>query len=93
MPINMQYVCDRCEATQDTAEQMWDVAISCEAINAYRSQYHSPNKYQKVMWCRKCVDAMGILTPLIRAITPEQPVTIDDMIREIVQQSIQETRE
>jgi len=87
MAIEMKYICDRCKASQDTAEQMWDVAITCEANNLYRGQYYAPTKQQQAMWCRKCVDAVGVMAPMILR-AESQPVksTIEDMIRAIVRE-------
>lgn len=93
MPIETKYVCDKCEKSQETGEQMWDVSISCEAVSTYRSGYHAPNKYQKVMWCRKCVDEMRVMTPLLRADQPAEPPTLEGIIQEIVRQTLAAERE
>lgn len=88
MPIVTTYICDKCKTPQETAEQMWNVAITCEAINQYMSQHHYPTKRQQTMWCRKCVDEMKVFTPLVRADQLEQPPTIENIIQEIVRQTI-----
>lgn len=93
------HTCDRCNKVQPTRQEsgghtpLWIVSIICEPVDyGARSQYHSPNQYQRQELCRPCVDELGVMLPLIRAVTEERPVTIDDMIRGIVEQTLQEQR-
>lgn len=89
MPIITKYICDRCKKEHDTAENIWDIAITCEN-SRYRSSYTTPTKHQSAIWCRTCVNEMGIFTPLLRAEGDfPPPITIDDMIRAIIVETIQ----
>ena len=75
--------CDKCKKEIPNDDTVWEVGITCEPV-MYRSGYHVVAKQQKVEWCRKCVEDMRIMLPLHRVDQETKPVTIDDMIREIV---------
>lgn len=95
MTTQVIYTCDRCQKPQQTRIEnggyppLWVVSIICAPIDQ-TYQYTTPSKYQTQELCRPCVDELGIMLPLIRAVTEERPVTLDDMIRNIVGQALQE---
>jgi len=86
MGTQVTFTCDRCKKVLASEDALWEVALTCESRNGYRSHYFTPTKQQKAEWCRPCVDEMGVFVGLIRAETPEQPPTIENIIREIVRE-------
>lgn len=89
MPIMTKYVCDRCKAEQNTGEQMWHLGIVC-THDGHTSYHGSTTPRHTVLWCRKCVEEIGVILPMVlRAEGVEAPQpTIEDMIRAIVKQAI-----
>lgn len=85
MPIVTKFVCDRCAASQDDGEQMWDVGITFRHNGGTRYM-GSHDVRHKCLWCRKCCEEVGLLGPyIIRPEMTETPEpTIEDMIRAIV---------
>ena len=78
--------CDRCKKDVPQSEQLWDVAITCEAQGLYRASFHTPTKQQKAEWCRLCVDEMDVMVGLLRADSPPPKYTFEDLVREIVEE-------
>ena len=91
--IETTYICDRCKQSQQPRvlnggyPPLWKIGIICEPID-YPDRYH-PMKRQQTEWCRKCVDELHVMMPLIAADTPTPAPTIEDIIRNIVQQEQQ----
>lgn len=84
------YSCDRCDHNQTTNQQMWEVGVHlrhCEGTT------HSTQ--HKALWCRKCVEAVGIFpSPLQKRgedQTPPPAPTLEDMLREMIREEIGET--
>lgn len=94
MAIETLYHCDRCKATQSTDEQMWTIAVTCDAYSMrQRNQYATSVPRHQRLWCCECVDELQVfgtvnvkdpLTPI------PQAVSIEDLIREIAREEAEE---
>lgn len=78
------YKCDKCGKQQNESNQMWHVQLRVVYYEA-SGDYETP-KLQS-LWCRTCLDEAG-LTPSKRKPEELKPVTLEDMVREIVRQEI-----
>jgi hypothetical protein len=78
------YKCDRCGKEQETAEQFWTVAVM-----ATTGQWsYPPSIQQKKEWCRKCLDEMNVLGWVKEPTLSVPAPTFEDLIREIVRETI-----
>ena len=87
------YTCDRCGHAQEKSEQMWQIGVAC--IHASPSQFaYSGAPMHQQLWCRKCVEALGVIPPPVyeKKEPPLEPPTLEDMIRGIVENVIEENR-
>lgn len=85
MPVITKYVCDKCGATQDTDNQMWSVGVTVRANLSPTWTY--PDRRANQLWCRSCTEKLGLLPtsdPVLANSIKENPPTLEDMIREIV---------
>jgi hypothetical protein len=90
------YMCDNCGHGQSTSEQMWQVGIAVEHANStsYTSSAWISKQFQhQQLWCRKCIDAIGLLTPIAKPegddSKPTAP-TFEEMLRSLIRQEIGE---
>ncbi len=87
--ITTKYKCDKCGSEQPAASQFYNVAVEVKEHG-----YSYPSKTAGCQWCRACAEAMHLLPvasnkpPLL---TP--PPTLEDLIQEIVQTEIRNSRE
>jgi hypothetical protein len=83
--------CDRCKKEVAAEDNLWEVAITCEPLGIYqhRSQFHHKAKNQQSEWCDPCVKEMGVTRPLYRSPEEVKPLTIEDIIREIIREEQQ----
>jgi hypothetical protein len=84
------YKCDRCERTS-TVEREIDLKRVEVGVGHYYSDY-SRRGYKE--WCRTCRIETGIEQPDVKLpeINPIDPLpTLEDLIREIVREEIQNT--
>jgi hypothetical protein len=89
MAIETKYICDKCGHTQATNNQMWHICIGHgHAEGNYDPAYY---KTHQQLWCRKCIEKVGILcgdanpkeqTP------PQLPPSLEDIMREIMREEI-----
>jgi len=88
MSVTTIYKCDRCHGEQDTPVQFWNVGVvvTAWAGREYRKEY--PDKTMDV--CRSCCENMGLVMRLPKHPELTPPPTLEDLIREIVQQEIQQ---
>ena len=96
MGIYTQYICDRCEHTQDTHNQMWNIGISRTSVDHYGTSINQLNSVgDKQLWCRKCVEELHIL-PRSKEDEKKNPVppkpTLEDMIRDIIAVEMNDAR-
>ena len=82
------YMCDRCSATQDTEQQMWNVGITyshgLEILQLNRGITH--------MWCRKCMDEFQIISaPAVKDNEPAPKVlSMEEKLVELLRERVQE---
>ena len=88
MPIVTKYVCDRCQHTQDTDDQMWNLGIYLSGARSYYHSMHTPPT-RAALWCRACVETIGLLPGEKPADPAPAPPTFEDMIRAIVREEVQ----
>ena len=84
MGITISYICDRCGHIQYNDKQMWKLLVS---LVHHGLQHNYSTTQREVLWCRTCVEGLGLLSiPKKEENTdvPIPPITIEDMIREIV---------
>ena len=75
------YTCDNCKHSQESAVGMWEMGITVYSAT-YFSDYKSP--IRKALWCRKCVEELGLLPQQVAKEVPKEPLKFEDLIREIV---------
>lgn len=88
MAIETAYVCDRCDHKQKTPAKMWKVGIVVNHIG--HVQVSSPRSSQ--LWCDDCTNKFS-LTPKPFSAFPDEgpkPPTLEDIIREIVFETVSE---
>ena len=88
MGITTIYKCDKCGHEQDTGAQMWRVEIFVSHYND--SQQTNAHKNLSKLWCRACVEDVGLL-PYATRPKPAEVVevpTLEEMIRNVVQDEI-----
>ena len=96
MTIVTTYTCDKCNHSQESMEkpkQLWEIGILVrEKSRIALSQYSLSPKMSK-LWCRSCVQSLGLLPQ--EKTTPPTPTptpTFEDMIREIIQEEIEDSQ-
>lgn len=106
MSIQTTYKCDKCGHEQDSstrweshsnndsgAKQFWTVEIRYTHDVTNNSIYSSSNVHATANFCRDCMASMGILSTGNdgkEIPKPEVPVTMEDIIREIVHEEMGE---
>jgi hypothetical protein len=91
------YTCDNCGHAQTTDDQMWQVGIAIEHSHNYGYSYASwTNRafQHQQLWCRKCVDKTGLLTPALKSaeIVAAPTPTFEDMLRAIIREEISQEK-
>lgn len=92
MTVTTTYICDRCKNPQPTRLEseghapLWRVSILCEAVDQGKDKYHYPTRHQEAEWCLSCVDELKVRRPFIAADVKNPKTTIEDIIREIIQE-------
>ena len=91
MTIVTTYTCDKCGHSQEDAKsprQMWSLEVAVKRME--NKTYSAPfvNK-GGITWCRECVIATGVVEPAKDEETPTSPLTLEDLIREIIQEEIE----
>jgi hypothetical protein len=79
------YSCDRCGHSQTTDDQMWGISVHL----SHNGTTHVPQ--HKQLWCRKCVEVVGIFPPrpsAKKAETRAPTPTLEDMLREMIREEI-----
>jgi hypothetical protein len=90
MSVHTTYCCDRCDYSQDTPDQMWNVQALVWAMNGNPPHLSYADKDRK-LWCRRCCEEMGILPrPKPREGDPPfVPPSFEDLVREIAREEIE----
>ncbi len=81
------YKCDRCGVETEDPQQFWLVGFMV-TTDRWISTSNTNALQMKREWCRACVEEFEILPRVVTKPPqpPEQPKTIEDLIREIVQE-------
>ena len=91
MSVKTIYKCDKCGGIQESKEQFWQIAVT---LTSYGLHVSSSNINKSMHACRKCVIDLGLLPPPDKqAPTAPPPLTIEDLIIEIVQQAVVDANE
>lgn len=90
------YTCDKCKHSQEhpqSPKQLWDIGIGIETAGCSSYYSTSPKLAHKQMWCRSCVIKAGLFPPsrTDEEKTPTPPPTLEDMIREIAREEINDS--
>ena len=90
MSVKTEYVCDRCGNSQPTHEQFWVVGVVAHTYDRQPSACDFGNRRMQV--CRPCLEVLGVhrRKPEQEAAPIPPPLTVEELIREIVQQEIGE---
>lgn len=88
MATKTEFICDRCGKVQNDDKQFWMVGFIVTTNRYITSVSNYTSVQHKREWCRACVEEFGILPRVDTkdAPAPEIPLTIEDMIREIVRE-------
>lgn len=94
MAIETKYICDKCGHTQPERDQMWEVAITVRHLNFHNTAVAAIGKTgdkHKRLWCRKCVQKAHLLCADAgeKVKVSLKPPTLEDIVREIVQEEIE----
>lgn len=92
MAIVITYTCDNCGKSQQDNVQMWNIAVA-----VWHDRNPPPNlqyevKDRQKLWCRHCVEEVGILPREKEKPTSPEPLAFEELIRQIIQDEIQNTR-
>ncbi|MEE9597935.1 MAG: hypothetical protein V3V96_14270 [Acidiferrobacterales bacterium] len=84
------YKCDRCKKEiNHPKEQVWNVAVGLECEPKSPSLFYS--SCPRAQWCRRCTEEFRlVVAPSVPVPPLPPPPTIEDLIREIVQQEVEE---
>lgn len=87
------YTCDKCKHSQSDKEkpmQLWEIGIGISPMEKNRYAYSRELSHKK-LWCRDCVVKAGILPPNKdeKEKASEPPITLEDIIREIIQEELE----
>jgi hypothetical protein len=96
MGIKNISICDRCSKEQESSEQMWWVGthISSYSYGSKGNEYALP--LDKQLWCRSCAINTGFMVrtkPENGAVTPTPEPTLEDKLRQVIGQIVQEEME
>lgn len=93
MTIVTTYTCDKCGHHQTKNDQMWGIGVVLQhGMEVSNSRYSTSLIPQaKGLWCRKCIESIGLLCEAPKPDDKDAPPppTLEDMIREIVQNELE----
>lgn len=95
--IIITYTCDKCGHSQHNEDQMWNVGIAIDhrGYDGYRGSDWQSKKFQaQQLWCRKCIENIGLVTPKPQPKEYVAPnLTFEDMLRAIVREEVEATKQ
>lgn len=86
MSIVTTYTCDKCTIAATSPEEHFEVSIG---VKREHGGYGTPQTKLIGLWCRACVVAAGLTPPKPKEVPPIEPTTLDDLVREIVEEGIE----
>lgn len=95
MPVVVKYICDYCGKSHDSNDQMWELSIFLRNNSLAQRYIGQGGEFRhKQLWCRGCCANVGIAFEH-EAEAPKLPTppTLEDMLREIIRDEIQDAKE
>ncbi len=94
MTVTTTYTCDKCGCAEPTSDQMWQISVVVSRWQSLPVTIGSAYTHRKNLWCRKCIEALGLLPPPRNeknehVINPSP--TFEDMVREIVHEEMSQS--
>lgn len=90
--ITVTHKCDRCGAT-GSKDELPLTYVSIYTGTSGNQHHQTEANPHAVQWCRTCIVATGLRNPYHDEATvppPEEPPTLEELIREIVRAEIEE---
>ena len=84
------YSCDKCRHKQEdrsNPRQLWEIGVIIQDIGAFSRGGFQDIKHKSI-WCRECIVDSGLQPPKKDEPTPK-PITLEDIVREIIQEGIE----
>lgn len=94
--ITVIYTCDRCGSAYPTDDKMWNVGIAVENRSSpgYYNRDWLTNKFQhQQLWCEICINQVRLKAPQPRSTTEPTPPTFEDILRAIVREEVEITKQ
>ncbi len=85
MSVVTTYTCDKCGTCAVSPEGYFDMSVGVRTVG---SSYVGPVSKLTALWCRACVVAAGLTLPKPKETPPPAPTTLEDLVREIVEEGI-----
>ena len=84
MATKIEYSCDKCGKVETEPSQLWSILILVINRPGYTQVSSFHNVKHHADWCRACVEKAGMLP--VQEVKKEEvlPLSIDDLVREIV---------
>ena len=89
------YTCDKCGHAQTQKKQMWNIGVSLKHLDTpYKYSAGGDPLNPKALWCRDCVEGIGLLVPSLKLdAPPPKPTTLEDIVRDLLREMILEEME
>ncbi len=87
--IKTTWTCDKCGTVHESAENMWEIGVSLKRCKSASGPYLTVHFGPKAEWCRVCVVKAGLVTPVPAPKPAVEPTTLEDLVREIVENEIE----
>lgn len=90
--ITTTYKCDRCGVEQPTHEQMWEIIFHFRPFDKrpYQAMQYMP---ATALWCRNCCELYPqMLKKKEETPTPAPPPTLEDLLREVIREEVDNGR-
>ena len=80
----------RSERNRDGADarDFYDLSFNLKWANSPRHALSHPHNINTATWCRNCIVGAGITPPRHDEEKPLEPITLEDLVREIVQDEV-----
>ncbi len=88
MSITTIYKCDKCGAEQNTPNQFWTVGVVAKHGHDPYQWSDSFTDHKVMQVCRPCLESLGIFVNPREKAPENTPVTIEALIREIINETI-----
>ena len=82
--VKTEYICDVCGHTQIKSDQMLTMTISV----AYVGHEGYPTCSKSQLWCRVCVEKVGLLPALSIPKEEAKEPTLEELVRRLVREEV-----